>query len=111
MADEKPPPEFMSALVTEHFVLQSAASATIGESGSRVAIYLSSLSSGLIAIGFASSSPHALAALGRHVGVHCRVAANPQDRCDGARPGLSGEICEDVHQRSHGDSDVDWRDF
>jgi hypothetical protein len=63
MADPKPPPEFMSALVTEHFVLQSAASSTISESGSRVAIYLSALSSGLVAIGFASSSPHALAAL------------------------------------------------
>jgi hypothetical protein len=63
MADEKPPPEFMSALVTEHFVLQSTASSTISESGSRVAIYLSSLSSGLVAIGFASSSPKALAAL------------------------------------------------
>jgi hypothetical protein len=63
MADQKPPPEFMSALVTEHFVLQSAASSTISESGSRVAIYLSALSSGLVAIGFASSSPHALAAL------------------------------------------------
>jgi hypothetical protein len=47
----------MSALVTEHFVLQSAASSTISESGSRVAIYLSALSSGLVAIGFASSSP------------------------------------------------------
>jgi hypothetical protein len=63
MADEKPPPEFMSALVTEHFVMQSAASSTISESGSRVTIYLSSLSSGLVAIGFASSSPRALAAL------------------------------------------------
>jgi hypothetical protein len=63
MADEKAPPEFMSALVTEHFALQSSASSTIGESGSRVAIYLSALSSGLVAIGFASSSPHALAAL------------------------------------------------
>jgi hypothetical protein len=63
MPDDKPPPEFMSALVTEHFVLQSTASATISESGSRVAIYLSSLSSGLVALGFASSSPHALAAL------------------------------------------------
>jgi hypothetical protein len=29
VADEKPPPELMSALVTEHFVLQSAASANI----------------------------------------------------------------------------------
>jgi hypothetical protein len=62
MADEEPPPEFMSALVAEHFVLQSTASATISESGSRIAIYLSSLSSGLVAIGFASSSPKALAA-------------------------------------------------
>jgi hypothetical protein len=63
MADEKAPPEFMSALVTEHFVLQSTSSATISESGSRVAIYLSALSSGLVAIGFASASPHALASL------------------------------------------------
>ena len=63
MADDKRPPEFMSALVTEHFVLQSAASSTISESGSRVAIHLSALSSGLVAIGFASSSHHALAAL------------------------------------------------
>jgi hypothetical protein len=63
MADEKPPPEFMSALVTEHFVLQSTASSTISESGSRVAIYLSALSSGLVAIGFSTSSPHALASL------------------------------------------------
>jgi len=63
MTDEKTPPEFMSALVTEHFALQSAATSTISESGSRVAIYLSALSSGLVAIGFASASPHALAAL------------------------------------------------
>jgi hypothetical protein len=63
VADDKAPPEFMRALVTEHFALQSQATSTIGESGSRVTIYLSSLSSGLVAIGFASSSPHALAAL------------------------------------------------
>jgi hypothetical protein len=63
MADERPAPEFLSALGTEHFVLQSTASATISESSSRVTIYLSSLSSGLVAIGFASSSPTALAAL------------------------------------------------
>lgn len=63
MADPKPPPELMSALVTEHFALQSAASSTISESGSRVSIYLSALASGLVAIGFASSSPRALAAL------------------------------------------------
>jgi hypothetical protein len=50
------PPAFMSALVTEHFALQSISSATISESGSRAALYLSALSSGLVAIGFASSS-------------------------------------------------------
>ena len=59
----KPPPEFMSALVTEHFVLQSASSSTISESGSRVSIYLSALSSGLVAIGFASTSRRALESL------------------------------------------------
>jgi hypothetical protein len=63
MADEKPPPEFMSALGTEYFVLQSTASSTISESGSRVSIYLSSLASGLVALGFSSSSPKAFASL------------------------------------------------
>lgn len=63
MADEKESAAFMSALVTEHFVLQSVASSTISESGNRAAIYLSALSSGLVAIGFASSSLRALAAL------------------------------------------------
>jgi hypothetical protein len=63
MAEEKESPAFMSALVTEHFALQSIASSTISESGNRAAIYLSALSSGLVAIGFASSSPRALAAL------------------------------------------------
>jgi hypothetical protein len=63
MADEKPPAEFMSALVTEHFVLQGISSATTSEGGSRVSIYLSALSSGLVAIGFASSSHRALESL------------------------------------------------
>jgi hypothetical protein len=63
MADEKPPPEFMNALGTEYFVLQSTASSTITESGSRVSIYLSSLASGLVALGFSSSSPRAFASL------------------------------------------------
>jgi hypothetical protein len=63
MIETNDSPAFMSALVTEHFVLQSAASATIGESGSRAAIYLGAVSSGLVAIGFASASPSALLAL------------------------------------------------
>jgi hypothetical protein len=61
--DGTPPPEFMSALVTEHFVLQSTSSSTISESGSRVSIYLSALSSGLVAIGFTSTSHRALESL------------------------------------------------
>jgi len=60
---DKPPPEFMSALVTQHFVLQGTSSSTISESGSRVSIYLSALSSGLVAIGFASGSHRALESL------------------------------------------------
>ena len=63
MADEKPSPDFMSALGTEYFVLQSTASSTISESSSRVSIYLSSLASGLVALGFSSSSPRAFASL------------------------------------------------
>jgi hypothetical protein len=63
VAEEKPPPEFMNALGTEYFVLQSTASSTISESGSRVSIYLSSLASGLVALGFSSSSPRAFASL------------------------------------------------
>jgi hypothetical protein len=63
LADEKPPPEFVNALGTEYFVLQSTASSTISESGSRVSIYLSSLASGLVALGFSSSSPRAFASL------------------------------------------------
>ncbi|GAB3607054.1 hypothetical protein GCM10027413_24630 [Conyzicola nivalis] len=70
MTDEQPTPAaaedraaLLSALVTEHFVLQSAASSTIGESGSRASIYLATLSSGLVAIGFSSSNPDILAGL------------------------------------------------
>ena len=47
---------FMSALVTEHFVQQSIASATIAESSSRASLYLLSLSSSLVALGFATQS-------------------------------------------------------
>ncbi|WP_106813647.1 hypothetical protein [Microbacterium timonense] len=52
-----------SALGTELFVLQSAASSTISEAGTRSAIYLSTLSGGLVAIGFGSSSPPLLQVL------------------------------------------------
>lgn len=47
---------FMSALVTEHFALQSTASGTISESSSRASLYLLSLSSSLVALGFATQA-------------------------------------------------------
>lgn len=52
-----------SALGTELFVLQAAASSTINEAGTRSTIYLSTLASGLVAIGFAGGSPGLLATL------------------------------------------------
>jgi hypothetical protein len=52
---------FMSALVTEHFALQAAASTTVSEATGRAALYLSVLSSSLVAMGFASQSAHRFA--------------------------------------------------
>ncbi|HEX5574273.1 MAG TPA: hypothetical protein VFX42_00255 [Gemmatimonadales bacterium] len=54
---KEPPPAFMSALTTEHFVLQSALSGNTSEVGSRASLYIFSLSSSLVALGFASQSP------------------------------------------------------
>jgi hypothetical protein len=47
---------FISALTTEHFVLQSAVSANTSEVSSRASLYLLFLSSSLVAMGFASQS-------------------------------------------------------
>jgi hypothetical protein len=57
MEGKEAAPAFMSALTTEHFVLQSALSANTGEVGTRASLYLFSLSSSLVALGFASQSP------------------------------------------------------
>jgi hypothetical protein len=43
---------FVSALVTEHFVLQPARSTTVTEANGRAGIYLASFSSALVAFGF-----------------------------------------------------------
>lgn len=48
---------FMSAITTEHFVLQTAASSTISEAAARSSLYIFSLSSSLVAIGFTAQSP------------------------------------------------------
>lgn len=50
---------FMSALVTEHFVLQSAASTTVSEAAARASLYVLALSSSLVAMGFAAQSADA----------------------------------------------------
>lgn len=47
----------LSALTTEHFVLQTAASSTISEAAARSSLYVFSLSSALVAMGFMSQSP------------------------------------------------------
>jgi hypothetical protein len=48
----------MSALTTKHFVLQSAASATVAESGTRATLYVLALSNSLVALGFSVQSAH-----------------------------------------------------
>ena len=57
MDDEQSHAAFMSALTTEHFVLQTAANATVSEAAARASLYVFSLSSALVALGFASQSP------------------------------------------------------
>src|SRR5688500_14923309 len=47
---------FMTALTTEHFVLQTAANATVSDAAARTSLYVVSLSSSLVALGFASRS-------------------------------------------------------
>lgn len=46
----------MTALSTEHFVLQTAANATVSDAAARSSLYVFSLSSALVAMGFASQS-------------------------------------------------------
>jgi hypothetical protein len=53
----------MSALTTEHFVLQMAANSTVTESGARATLYVMALSSSLIALGFSVDSEQAFVPL------------------------------------------------
>ena len=59
MEDKEGRSAFLSALTTEHFVLQTAASATVSESASRASIYILALSSSLVAMGFMVQSREA----------------------------------------------------
>ncbi|KQX07668.1 MULTISPECIES: hypothetical protein [unclassified Leifsonia] len=51
---------FYSALMNEHFVLESARGITVSEASSRAALYLTTLSSGLVAFGFLARTDYAL---------------------------------------------------
>lgn len=53
------PLAFYNALLTEHFVLESARGITVSESSSRASLYLMTLSSALVAFGFLASTPYA----------------------------------------------------
>ena len=57
MAQQEPSSAFVSALTTEHYVLQSAVTGNTSEVGTRASLYLFSLSSTLVAVGFVSRSP------------------------------------------------------
>jgi len=58
------PTAFYNALLTEHFVLESARGITVSESSSRASLYLMTLSSSLVAFGFLSQTPIAFGFLG-----------------------------------------------
>jgi hypothetical protein len=55
MADTPDPGRLLTALTTEHFTLQGARAATTGESAARSSLFLGSVSSALVALGFLAS--------------------------------------------------------
>jgi hypothetical protein len=60
MDDSEGRDAFRAALNNHYFVLQSAASSTISESGTRASLYVLALSSTLVAVGFVSQARSAL---------------------------------------------------
>jgi len=59
-----PSQALLSALVTEHFVLQSVRGVTVSEASSRASLYMTTLSGALVAYGFLARSSSAGAFLG-----------------------------------------------
>ena len=55
MAEAPDPGRLLSALTTEHFTLQGARAATTGEGAARSSLFLGSVSSALVALGFLAS--------------------------------------------------------
>lgn len=54
---DSPGSALLTALTTEHFVLQTAYSSTIAEAGARSTLYVMALSSSLVALGFFAQTP------------------------------------------------------
>lgn len=52
MAEPEDKQALLTALTTEHFTLQGARSQTVGESAARAGLYVSAVSSTLVALGF-----------------------------------------------------------
>lgn len=74
------PAAFFSALLTEHFVLESARGITVNESSSRSSLYLTTLSSSLVAFGFLAHTPFALGFLGAIIPVIVLLGAFTYER-------------------------------
>ena len=58
MAEPPDRQELLTALTTEHFTLQGARSQTASESASRASLYILSVSSALVALGFIGQASH-----------------------------------------------------
>jgi hypothetical protein len=56
--DQAPEQQLLQALTTEHFTLQTARSATISDCNGRVALYLSTVSSAVVALAFIGQIAH-----------------------------------------------------
>ena len=65
------PQAFLSALLTEHFVLESARGITVSESSTRASLYLMTLSSSLVAFGFLARTAASLPFLAVVIPVIC----------------------------------------
>ncbi len=57
MAQDDERAALMSAMTTEHFVMQTALSVAVNEQGGRASMYLYSLSGALVAMGFMADGP------------------------------------------------------
>jgi hypothetical protein len=62
MPDPEPDAALLSALTTEHFVLQSAVNGTISEASGRSTLYVMALSSTLVALGFTAEQEEVFSA-------------------------------------------------